>query len=102
MIQYDVDVFGFLEKVEFGHSESFIDQWIWSSAQQHGRGIELKCRQLEARARCASGRGGEERRKISGLAVSKIGAEARSHAENAVGQFREKSYPMEVQYHTPC
>ena len=33
----------------------------------------------------------EDPRKISGLAVSKIGAEARSHAENAVGQFQEKS-----------
>jgi hypothetical protein len=47
------------------------------------------------------GRGGEDPRKISGLAVSKIGAEARSHTENAVGQFRGKSYPMEVQYRTP-
>src|SRR5271166_3110049 len=46
--------------------------------------------------------GGEHPRKLSGLAVAKIQPEARSHAENALEQFRQRSRLTEVRYRTPC
>src|SRR5580692_11667846 len=46
--------------------------------------------------------GGENPRKLSGPAVAKIRPEARSHAENAVEQFRQRSRLTEVRYHALC
>jgi hypothetical protein len=65
--------------------------------------------QIEAHVERARGRDGGEHPEScspegfrgSGLAVSKTRAEARSHAENAVAQFRQRSQAMEVQYRAP-
>src|ERR1700686_902501 len=46
--------------------------------------------------------GGEHPRKLSGLAVAKIRPEARSHAENALEQFRQRSRLTEGRDRIPC